>query len=68
MHFHERPILERAFELARTGQFLTVKDLEKALAGEGYSKADPQLQSPSLRRQLKAVCEQECRQRDLLHA
>jgi len=58
MHYHERPILERAFELARTGQFGRVKDLEKALATEGYARGDPQIQSPSVRKQLRRLCNQ----------
>lgn len=56
MHYHERPILERAFELARTGQFSRVKDLEKALAKEGYARGDPHIQSPTVRKQLRQIC------------
>jgi hypothetical protein len=56
MHYYERPILERAFELARTGQFGRVKDLEKALAKEGYSRGDPHIQSPMVRKQLRQIC------------
>jgi hypothetical protein len=56
MHYHERPILERAFELARTGQFSRVKDLEKALAREGYARGDPHIQSPTVRKQLRQIC------------
>jgi len=56
MHYHERPILERAFELARTGRFGRVKDLEKALAIEGYARGDPHIQSPLVRKQLRQLC------------
>jgi len=56
MSYTEIPILHRAFELARTGQFGRVKDLEKALATEGYARSDPQLQSPSVRKQLRQLC------------
>lgn len=56
MSYNETPILERAFELARTGEFINVKMLEKALAGEGYAKSDPYIQSPSVRRQLRHLC------------
>ena len=56
MHYHERPILERAFELARTGKFSRVKDMEKALAKEGYARGDPQIQSPTVRKQLRQIC------------
>jgi hypothetical protein len=58
MHYHERPILERAFELARTGKFGRVKDLEKALAKEGYARGDPHIQSPTVRKQLRQICVQ----------
>jgi len=57
MSYNERPILERAFELARTGEFLNVKMLEKRLAREGYAKADPHIHSPSVRRQLRILCQ-----------
>jgi len=56
MNYNEIPILLRAFELARTGEFRRVKDLEKALAAEGYARNDPQLQSPSVRKQLRRLC------------
>jgi hypothetical protein len=56
MAYNERPILERAFELARTGEFINVKMLEKALAKEGYARGDPQIHSPSVRRQLRLLC------------
>jgi len=56
MSYNEIPILHRAFELARTGQFGRVKDLEKALAAEGYARSDPQLHSPSVRKQLRQLC------------
>ena len=55
--YNERHILERAFELARTGEFINVKMLEKGLAGEGYAKSDPQIHSPSVRRQLRVLCQ-----------
>jgi hypothetical protein len=57
MGYNQRPILERAFELARTGQFINVKMLEKGLAKEGYARHDPQLHSPSVRRQLRVLCQ-----------
>lgn len=53
---YEKPILERAFELARTGDFPRVKELEKALSREGYAKGDPHIHSPSVRRQLRFLC------------
>ncbi len=53
---YEKPILERAFELARTGEFQRVKELEKALSREGYAKGDPHIHSPSVRKQLRCLC------------
>ena len=58
MSYNEIPILHRAFALAHTGQYSRVKDLEKALAAEGYARSDPQLQSPSVRKQLRRLCRQ----------
>jgi hypothetical protein len=42
--------LERAFQLARSGQVLTVSEIKTSLARDGYSIN--QLDGPSLRRQL----------------
>jgi len=56
MSYHEIPILHRAFALARSGDYGRVKDLEKALAAEGYARSDPQIHSPSVRRQLRRLC------------
>ena len=56
MSYNEIPILQRAFALARTGQYSRVKDLEKALAAEGYARSDLQLHSPSVRKQLRQLC------------
>ena len=56
MSYNERPILHRAFELARSGQYARVKELEKALVAEGYARADPQIHSPSVRKQLRQLC------------
>jgi len=53
---YEKPILERAFELARTGEYQRVKELEKALSREGYAKGDPHIHSPSVRKQLRFIC------------
>jgi len=56
MSCDEVPILHRAFALARTGAYSRVKDLEKALAAEGYARNDPQLRGPSVRKQLRELC------------
>lgn len=54
----ERHVLERAFELARSGRFHSTKELMKALAAEGYAKGDPHLQSQSVRLQIRRLCAQ----------
>ena len=56
MSYNEHHILERAFALARTGKFINVKMLEKALAKEGYARGDPQIHSPTVRKQLRNIC------------
>ena len=53
---NERPILERAFELARSGAFTEVKALDRALASEGYARGDPHTHSPTARKQLRRLC------------
>jgi hypothetical protein len=54
----QKPILERAFELARSGDFHRIKDLEKALSSEGYARGDPHIHSPSVRLQLRRICQE----------
>jgi len=53
---NDRPILERAFELARSGTFTDVKSLDRALAAEGYARSDPHTRSPTARKQLRRLC------------
>jgi hypothetical protein len=50
---HEASALERAFELARTGQYLSVEDLKKKLRAEGYSIAT--ITGPTLLKQLREL-------------
>ncbi|KQW67071.1 hypothetical protein ASE17_20340 [Phenylobacterium sp. Root77] len=47
--------LERAFELARTGEFRTVSELSKQLKIEGYNLV--QIEGDMLKRQLRGICE-----------
>lgn len=47
--------LERAFELARSGEYPTVELIKRKIAGEGYSQ--DQLQGATLRRQLRGLIE-----------
>ena len=36
----DKPIVERAFELAASGRFASISDLRKTLLGEGYAYAE----------------------------
>ena len=48
-------LLERAFQIAKTGSAVTVDDVQRTLSREGYGSANQHLASPSLRKQLKAL-------------
>ena len=50
----DKSVLERAFELADSGEFSTVTELKLMLAREGYRGLGPLMQGKSLRDQLKA--------------
>ncbi len=45
--------LERAFELARSGKYASMKELQRTLATEGY--AQQQLTGPALFEQLRKL-------------
>lgn len=47
-------VLERAFALARTGDYLGVHEIRARLKAEGY--AVQQLEGPVLMRQLRTLC------------
>jgi hypothetical protein len=49
-------VLERAFELARTGSCRGISEIKTRLIREGYEDAAMQLYGPSLRKQLTALC------------
>lgn len=46
--------LERAFALARTGDYASIAEIRAQLKAEGY--AAQQLEGPSLLRQLRELC------------
>jgi hypothetical protein len=46
--------LERAFELARTGEYGGIDEIRDVLQAEGYTLS--QLDGPSLRNQLRKLC------------
>lgn len=51
-------IVERAFQLARSGEHETLRDLDRVLSKEGYTTTDinGHLGSPMIRRQLSDLC------------
>lgn len=52
-----KTVLERAFELAHTGEFATRSQIGRALEKEGYTIADvSQLAGVGITRQLNALC------------
>lgn len=52
-----KPLIERAFELARGGACHSMRDIEQALSREGYVRADvhSHLGGQSLQKQLTAL-------------
>ena len=52
----DHTILERAFQLARSGRFANLADLTKALKAERFESVEAQLHSPGLRLQLRQLC------------
>ena len=46
-------VLERAFELAKSGRYQTLQDVERQLGKEGYRSG--QLEGPALRAQLRGL-------------
>ena len=51
----EMTTLERAFQLARTGDCTSMNDLAKALKQERHEGVDSQLMGPKLRVQLRTI-------------
>ena len=54
----ENGAVERAFELAETGAYRTVLELQKQLNREGYFNAAEHLSGSSIRGQLNALLKQ----------
>ncbi len=55
-----RPILERAFELAGSGECAGTDDIRAKLKAEGYTGVDEQLYGRLLKRQLQELCKRTC--------
>ncbi len=49
--------LERAFQLARSGDYSTISDIRRQLKLEGFSDAPSQISGPSMLKQLRKLCE-----------
>jgi tRNA G26 N,N-dimethylase Trm1 len=52
------PILERAYELARSGQFSKVSEIFECLRSEGYQEVYLHFDGPALRADLSRICRQ----------
>ena len=50
--------LERAFALARSGEYSSVKDIRLRLKSEGFSQVEGHLSGQSINRQLRKLCEE----------
>lgn len=50
------PILERAYELARSGLYRSVSELKTQLASEGYTAINSLLYGKSLNDDLRRLC------------
>lgn len=48
-------IVERAYEIARSGSFGKIEDIRRVLSREGYDGIDGHLDSPSLRKELNSA-------------
>jgi hypothetical protein len=54
---HRPTTLERAYELARTGDFNQPSEIQSRLKEEGYIDAEAQMIGPILRRDLRFLCQ-----------
>jgi hypothetical protein len=57
--------LERAFELAQTGEHAGISDIKQRLKAEGYENIDAQLFGRGLARQLRTICQDARAQRQV---
>ncbi len=51
----EKSLIERALELAATGEYVRIDQIERKLNAEGYTNVVSHLDGPTLRRQLREV-------------
>ena len=52
------PLLERAFELAKSGEVQTISEIKARLSAEGYSDIHQQISGAALTGQLKRLCKE----------
>jgi len=50
--------LERAFELARSGDYATVQPIRARLKAEGFPQVEAHLSGHSISRQLRKLCDE----------
>jgi hypothetical protein len=50
------PIIERAFQLARSGRHADTRAVRKALTHEGYTAVEQMHITPTLAKQIRQVC------------
>ena len=55
--------LERAFELARSGECANTAEIRQRLKRERYDSVEAHLQGPSINRQLRLLCEEAIKSR-----
>lgn len=60
---HRPTTVERAYDLARSGEFSTVGAIKDRLKREGYSDIAGQLYGPTIQRALRDLCSQAQQQR-----
>jgi hypothetical protein len=48
--------LERAFEMARSGEFDSAKEIARSLVQEGFDQVAPHLSGPSIKKALSVLC------------
>ena len=53
---NEHRILERAFELARSGSCANTGEIKQRLKKEGFGQVEEHLSPPSISRQLRSLC------------
>jgi hypothetical protein len=58
-----KDVVQRAYEMARSGAFVGTSDIARALSGEGYWDFRSHLDSRTLKLELKRLCRGAKRQR-----